>query len=806
MNVFAEPKVIWIGLAVLLGLVVLFLQSQKVRKRRTRLLISAKLHSTLVPSLSQPLRWTKNILLLVSVALLFVALARPQWGTEKKKTEPTGIDVLIALDISKSMLARDVRPNRLERVKLGITNLLDRVKGDRLGLIAFSGTAFLQCPLTLDHQAFSKTLNDLEVGIIKTPGTDLAGPIEEASRSFSKKDRDRFLILLSDGEDLEGKGLKRAKQAKEEGIRVYTIGIGSAAGAQIPMDPLGTPARNFLKDPQGQTITSRMDEKSLRDIAEVTDGQYYSLGPTGEGLAEVLDMLQKIGQQKKREQLSTELPIDRYQPLAIVALLFLLVEMLTSSGKRDLLRLGMPCIVVLSCLLAGCLKQDNVQRAEDAMQKGDPSTAASFYMAEINASKNSFTDPRLFVNAGLAHLEAGSLREAEEMLDSALDESIDDPQLQSKTLNALGNIFYQRANKWLDQKNVEQARKSWEQAMKHYEAASLLDGNPKANLNLDSLKKQLTDRIQSMICLMTGKIWRDLNGDGKRQKEEPDLQGFVYWDKDGNGEHNASSEPMVKTDKKGFFAFEWISDKYPSPIRLGSKLLDTNRSSKEPLLPIFPKPPPPENPSLVRNHYVSIEQPGKLRIGMPYRAAPSLRGIVWNDENGNGTREKSEIGSAAAKLFIDQNGNFQADENETSFKPEKDGSFVQIVPPGQYSLCIQPDNPEANVTFPLESKKAYLSWVDFESSVKNLNFGIQNPTDQEDKESPSSPEQNQPQPSEPESAENGEESEGDGDAEELLPQEVNALYERLLQEMESKSEPLQQEVRVIDSKANGRDY
>ena len=131
---------------------------------------------------------------------------------------------------------------------------------------------------------------------------------------------------------------------------------------------------------------------------------------------------------------------------------------------------------------------------------------------------------------------------------------------------------------------------------------------------------------------------------------------------------------------------------------------------------------------------------------------------------------------------------------------------MQIVPPGQYSLCIQPDNPEANVTFPLEAKKAYLSWVDFESSVKNLNFGIQNPADQDDQESPSSPEQNQPQPSEPESPENGEESEGDEDAEELPPQEVNALYERLLQEMESKSEPLQQEVRVIDSKANGRDY
>ena len=176
MNLFVEPAFIYAGLGASLGLLLLFWHSQRVRLRRVNLLISSKLMPKLVPSWSKTLQWTKLSLLLVAVLLLFVALARPQWGTEKKKTEPTGIDVMIALGVSKSMLARDVRPNRLERVKLGITNLLDRVSGDRLGLIAFSGTAFLHCPLTLDHQAFAKTLNDLEIGTIKTPGTNLAVP------------------------------------------------------------------------------------------------------------------------------------------------------------------------------------------------------------------------------------------------------------------------------------------------------------------------------------------------------------------------------------------------------------------------------------------------------------------------------------------------------------------------------------------------------------------------------------------------------------------------------------------------------
>ena len=480
MNLFVDPAFIYAGLGASLGLLLLFWHTQRVRLRRVNLLISSKLIPKLVPSWSQTLQWTKLSLLLVAVLLLFVALARPQWGTEKKKTEPTGIDAMIALDASKSMLARDVRPNRLERVKLGITNLLDRVSGDRLGLIAFSGTAFLHCPLTLDHQAFAKTLNDLEIGTIKTPGTNLAGPIEEASRSFSKNDRDKFLILLSDGEDLEGEGLKRAKEAKDQGIRIYTIGIGSPEGARIPMDPLGQPARNFLRDPQGKTVISQMDQRALQDISDATGGQYYAMGPTGEGLGEVLELLQSIGQKKKREQLSTELPIDRYQLFAIIALLVLISEMLTSSGRKQLARASVNCIAIFLCLLSGCLKQDNAKRAEEAMTEGDPVAAARFYAAEIDASEDKAIDPRLYLNAGLAHLEAGSLGKAEKNLEQALDASMDFPDLQSKALNALGNVFYLRANDHLDQRDVGQARKAWEKALGHYRNASLLDGNKKS--------------------------------------------------------------------------------------------------------------------------------------------------------------------------------------------------------------------------------------------------------------------------------------------------------------------------------------
>ena len=133
-------------------------------------------------------------------------------GCCQKDDSPKGIDLLIAIDVSKSMLARDIKPNRLERVKLSISNLIGDLKGDRVGLIAFAGSAFLQCPLTLDHQAFINTLKNLQIGTIKAGGTNLASPINEAARSFSKDDRDKFLVLISDGEDLEGEVSKEQKK------------------------------------------------------------------------------------------------------------------------------------------------------------------------------------------------------------------------------------------------------------------------------------------------------------------------------------------------------------------------------------------------------------------------------------------------------------------------------------------------------------------------------------------------------------------------------------------------------------------
>ena len=431
--------------------------------------------------------------------------------------------------------------------------------------------------------------------------------------------------------------------------------------------------------------------------------------------------------------------------------------------------------------------------------KGNHIEAARLYSNEIDSLKDGDDSLKILrLNAGLSYLQAGSFQKAEEFLQATLEHSTDDPEIQSKAINALGNLFYAKANSFLDQQNVTEARKSWEKARKFYSAASQIDANPLAEKNLDSLNDQIQNRIESLVSKIQGLVWRDINGNGKREENEPLLKAKIFWDKNDDGEHNESLEPAILGNEMGQFAFEWISGIYPTSLKLASIIPDQNESLPTILLPLFPSPPPPFEASRTRNHLVEIDKPGILFIPMAWRAAPSLKGIVWSDSNTDGKVDDNESGSTAATLFIDKNGNFQLDDNETSFKPSDGGKFSQIVPPGQYSLCIKPDNPEANVTYPIEEHKAYLTWVDFEQSSKPMFFGIQDRSEG-NSSSESSP-QNNPNP------ERIEEDEENKEAKTPSTEEVNALYERLLQETESKSEPLENDIPNSNPVQAGRDY
>ena len=809
MKFFAEPIWLTAGLLVAAAVGMLLWWSEQRKKARLRRFAASPLLPKLAKSHSAGKAITRSILLAMSVVFLFLALAQPQWGTRRREATPSGIDILIALDVSRSMLARDVRPNRIERVKLGLSNLLDIVKGDRLGLIAFAGNSFLQCPLTLDHSALRRTLRELEVGLIKRQGTDLAQPIEQASRSFSKDDNDRFLILVSDGEDLEAKGLRTAKEAAKKGVRIYTIGIGSMEGARIPTDLVHEKARNFLKDPEGNVIVTKLDKKSLQAIAEATGGKYFSLGPTGQGLEKVFKELQAIGHRKRHTLLSQELPIERFQPFLLLALIFLLSEFFLGNRRR-MVAVGPSLAVLLLLLLPGCLRKDNVKRAEEAHDKKEFSTAANFYEAEIEATQTEgkTVDPRLRLNAGLAHLDAGNLEEAEEMLEDALDGTVNEPALQSKVLNALGNLHYAKANQSLDKRDVTVARKAWGKALRNYDAAVAIDDNPKAKDNREKLAKQLEERIKSLISRVWGMVWRDIDGNGRPQGKEPRLPAKIYWDKNGDGEHNASTEPFIENDERGRYGIEWISHSYPPSLQLGCTLGESNSTKEVLLLPILPPPPPPQNPDKMKTQIVEFEKAGEKQIHFPFRAAPMLKGFVWNDADKDGRRDDNETGYAEAKLFLDLDGNLSHDQNETSFKPSDSGKFSQVVPPGQHVLCIQVKNEDGNMTqtFPPMEQRAHLAFVDFETAAEHLDFGVYVPNYESNESQQNQPESNPQENPEEQEGKEEKESETASSAKQEIPKEVNALYERLLQEIDASAEQLDFQGRAIETPRRGRDY
>ncbi|MFC1592148.1 VWA domain-containing protein [Thermodesulfobacteriota bacterium] len=226
----------------------------------------------LIPAVQKGRQKLKAFLLVASVFFLIIALVQPKWGFHWEDIKRVGVDIIVAVDVSKSMLAEDVTPSRLERAKREVYDLCRMLEGDRIGLIAFAGSSFVQCPLTLDYGAFRMFLDYLSPDLIPTPGTAVGTAIRRATASFSRQERkSKALIVITDGEDHESDPLEAAREAKKEGVKIYTIGIGKEGGTPIPVaDGSG----GFLKDRSGNVVLSKLDETTLQKIALETGGAY----------------------------------------------------------------------------------------------------------------------------------------------------------------------------------------------------------------------------------------------------------------------------------------------------------------------------------------------------------------------------------------------------------------------------------------------------------------------------------------------------------------------------------------------------
>ncbi len=330
---FAHPSYVllfWLIPALAVFLIYAF------RKKQTRIkrFCGEVLAAELVPAASAGRQKVKAALLLAALCCILVALMQPRWGFHWEDITRKGVDIMIAVDVSQSMLAEDIKPNRLERAKRKVYDLSRMLEGDRIGLIAFAGASFVQCPLTLDYGAFNIFLDELEPELIPVPGTAIGEAIKTAINSFNSRERTaKALIIITDGEDHAGNPLAAAQEAKKQGIKIFTIGVGQEGGAPIPLqDGSG----GFKKNAQGELVLSKLDETTLQTIALETGGSYVR-SVTGD-----LD-LNKIYKEKirgaieKKELRSTRAKRweERFQWFVFAALILLCLECFISEKPHS---------------------------------------------------------------------------------------------------------------------------------------------------------------------------------------------------------------------------------------------------------------------------------------------------------------------------------------------------------------------------------------------------------------------------------------------------------------------------------------
>lgn len=325
--ILSNPQYLWLLLLVPLFFVVQMLVL-RLRRRRIRRFGDEELVSSMMPSYSVAKVWLRLSFFAIAFCFVVLALARPQRGIRLKEQQVKGAEVIIALDVSKSMLAEDYTPNRLERAKLAISRVTEKLQDDRIGLIVFAGDAYVQIPLTTDYISAKMFLNSISPGSVPVQGTAIGSAIALAVRSFSdQNDQSRAVIVITDGENHEDDPVDIARLSADEGVRVFTIGVGSKEGKFIPL-----PEGGYITDSEGNNVVTRLDETTLREIAEAGNGLYVHASNKEFGLDPIIEEIQKM-----EDTVMTKITYEEYEELYMyflgAALFFLVLQMLVGERR-----------------------------------------------------------------------------------------------------------------------------------------------------------------------------------------------------------------------------------------------------------------------------------------------------------------------------------------------------------------------------------------------------------------------------------------------------------------------------------------
>ncbi len=516
---FANLEYIWFFLGVPI-LAVFYVWAFNKKATLIEKFVSPELRERLLSNFLPSRQKLKAVVLILTFMFAVMALIGPRWGFHWEEVKRRGVDIIIALDVSKSMMAEDVSPNRLERAKRKIGDFMNMLQGDRVGLIAFAGTSFLQAPLTLDYGAVKIFLDDLDTNLIPVPGTALGDAIAKGIKSFEQDDKkSRVLVIITDGEDHMGNPIEMAKKASEQGIKIYTIGIGKEEGAPIPDKENG----GFKKDSSGNLILSKLDETTLQKIALETGGSYVRSVSGDLDLENIYkDITQKVEEKDlksgKRQRFE-----ERFQWFVFIALFFLILEVFISERKTGIL---------LLLLVSFNLHAASLYDGESAYQsKKYPEALKSFLDAQISDPKNT----NLKFNLGNSYYKNNDFEKALNLYASTATQG--DKKLEQSSLYNLGNTAYRMGK--------------LPEAIEYYKKALEIDPNDQdAKYNIEFVREELKRRMEENKKQQEKQQQNQQKQQNQDQKQDPKQDQKNDQKKDQKNEQNKEQEKKQEEQQK----------------------------------------------------------------------------------------------------------------------------------------------------------------------------------------------------------------------------------------------------------------
>lgn len=535
---FANPDCLWLLLLIPVIVLIRLAVSYRQRKRR-RMLVDDTFFNYLVPDYSTVRNTIKFTLKLLVLAFMILALARPQAGTKKTTEKRQGIETIIALDISNSMMAEDVAPSRLEISKLLIEHLVDRFYNDRIGLIVFAGESFVQLPVTQDFVSAKMFLSDITPSLIESQGTDIGGALRLATHSFSQTIHSgKAVVVITDGEDHEGKAEEMAKLAQEQGINVFLLGVGTTKGAPIPLSDGG-----FLEDNSGQTVITALNEKMCHDIASAGKGAYIHVDNTSTAEEQLDKALSKLQDGELGSMSYTDYD-EQFQTFVLLAVLLMIFdalilpckahrkwwEKLKMANKKPHLNVK---TMLIFLLFIGVSMQTSAQNDRQLIREGNRAFRSGKFAEAETAYRKAATanpaNPEAHYNLGCALLKQKNDKAAEAEFSQAATLSKDKLR-QSKSHYNLGFI--------------EQKRQNYKEAIKHYDNTLKLNPNDEdARINREICRRQQKKQQQQQQG--GGQNQDNKNQDNKDKDKDKN--------KDKNNQQNQDKQQQNqqnKSDKK----------------------------------------------------------------------------------------------------------------------------------------------------------------------------------------------------------------------------------------------------------------